>query len=106
MLNGNLDKTHSVPYQKPSERKYLDSLRKEDPNDRPKISNENDWSQFNNIRTLLVRAPSIFEHVNLLENTICAQGCLFFGTLPQKKKVLSGLNRRANCLLTRLLNLL
>ena len=42
MLNGNLDKTDSVPSHQPSERKYLDSLIKKDPIAWPKMSNEDD----------------------------------------------------------------
>ena len=60
------------------------------------MSNEDDWTWFDNVvNTLLVGAPSISEHVDLLENTIYAQGCLLLGTLPNKKKGLCGLNRRA-----------
>lgn len=80
--------TWNVPYQRPSERKYLDSLRKEDPNGWPKMSSEEDSSRFDNVSTLLVGASSIFENVDSLENTIYTQ--------KQKKKGLSGLNRRAH----------
>ena len=53
-----------------------------------------DWSD-NIVSTLLVGAPSIFECVNLLKNTIYTGGCLLCGTLPNKKKGLRGLSKRA-----------
>ena len=78
------------------QRKYLDSLIKKDPIAWLKMSNKDDWTRFDNVVSIfLVGAPCIFEHVNLLENTIYTQGCLLFGTLPNKKKGLRGLNRRA-----------
>lgn len=78
--------TWNVPYQRPSERKYLDSLRKEDPNGWPKMSSEEDSSRFDNVSTLLVGASSIFENVDLLENTIYTQDFTLRKSSTETKK--------------------
>lgn len=65
MLNGNPEKTYSVPSQWPSGSKYLDSLIKKDPIAWHKMSKEDDLIQLDNlVSTLLVGAPSIFTFLN------------------------------------------
>ena len=96
MLNGNPDNPHSVPSHRPADRSYLEKLAKKDPIAWPKMSDEEKWTNFDNIVAgSLCGASTIFNRLSLLVNTIYQQASLLFGIKEKSKKNLKGLNRRA-----------
>ena len=96
MLNGNPDKPHSVPSHQPVERDFLESIVRKDPIAWPKMSDDESWAHLDNVvADLLFGASSVFDRLNLLENSIYTQASLLFGIKEKSRKNLKGLNRRA-----------
>ena len=96
VLKSNPDKPHSVSSHKTNERNYLETLSRKKGIQWPKMDDDDSWNKFDSIvSSLLNGKPSVFERLLLLEETVYSQGSLLFGFIPEKKKQLKGLNRRA-----------